>query len=104
MEQAIADSAALGVILSEEDIAAIAEQTPPDDFMVWPVNWDAVVAFHRCLTQWRTGPAGYVGMDYGVVLEVLRLYDVPDHPVVLEKVRTMEAEALRILNRKEGEK
>ncbi len=37
-----------------------------------PENWDAVRVFLAAQTQWRTGPAGYVGLDYAAVRAALR--------------------------------
>jgi hypothetical protein len=41
---------------------------PADDrndyFEVLPENWEAVQMFMRCQTQWRTGMAGLIGLDY----------------------------------------
>lgn len=51
-------------------------------------------------TQWRATGGGVVGLDYGVVLELMRLYDVPDRAAVLAEIRVIEARAIELLNRK----
>lgn len=58
------------------------------------------MVFLRCQTQWRTASSGVVGLDYGVVLEVMRLYDVPSPPLVLEQVQIMESRAVELINEK----
>lgn len=68
------------------------------DYEIWPENEHAVGTFIRCQTQWRTGGSGVVGLDYNVVLEVMRLYDVPDPPLVLEDLQVMEHRAIELLN------
>lgn len=34
---------------------------------VYPENWLALTVFLALQTQWRTGPAGAVGLDYAVL-------------------------------------
>lgn len=77
---------------------------PPAEFEVWPEHEDAVLTFLRCQTQWRTISEGVVGLDYGVVLEVMRLYDVPSPSTVLEDVQVMESWAIELLNRRPPQK
>lgn len=71
----------------------------PAEYEVWPEHEDAVLTFLRCQTQWRTLGEGVVGLDYGVVLELMRLYDVPAPSTVLEDVQVMEGRAVELLNR-----
>lgn len=59
--------------------------------------------FLRCQTQWRTSMAGVVGLDYGVVLQLMDLYAVSNKRQVLEDLQVMEAHA-RDLFQKESEK
>lgn len=40
---------------------------------LWPDNVEAVDLFIAMGTQWRMGPAGPIGLDYGAVPAVLRL-------------------------------
>jgi hypothetical protein len=68
-----------------------------NDFEIWPENVDALSMFMRCQTQWRSGPNGLIGLDYGVVLELCRLYDVGNKKALLEDLQIMEAEALRLI-------
>jgi len=71
-----------------------------DDFFVLPENWESVQMFMRCQTQWRTGMAGPIGLDYGAVEWLLRLYGVEDHRTVLEDLQTMEAAVLMTISKR----
>ena len=77
---------------------------PADDrndyLEVLPENWEAVQMFMRCQTQWRTGLAGPLGLDYGAVRWLLRLYEVEDHRSVLEDLQTMEAAVLMVMSKR----
>lgn len=68
-----------------------------DQAEVWPENWPAFSLFSRVQTQWRTGPGGPIGLDYGAIYPLLdRLH--PDAPAewdaAMADIQTMEAEAL----------
>jgi hypothetical protein len=69
-------------------------------YEVWPEHAHALDTFLRCASQWRTGSSGVVGLDYGVVLQVMMLYDVPNRPAVLDEIRLIESRAVELLNRK----
>ena len=86
----LADYAALGIVKEIEE---------PEDFEVYPDNWDAVEMFMRCQTQWRTATSGVLGLDYAAVEWVFRLYEVKDQRTVLEDLQVMEAAALKIFNK-----
>lgn len=73
-----------------------------DNFEVFPENWEAVQMFVRCQTQWRIGMAGPIGLDYGAVNWLLRLYEVEDHRSVLEDLQTMEAAVLMTMSKRSG--
>lgn len=73
-------------------------KTPP--YEVWKDHISALNTFLRCVTQWRTGTSGVVGLDYNVVLQVMVLYDVPNRPAVLDEVRVIEDRAVALLNKK----
>jgi hypothetical protein len=74
-----------------------------DDFMVWPEHEDVVLTFVRCQTQWRSTGGGVIGLDYGVVLQVMSLYDVRDRRGVLEDLQLMEYRAVEIMNKRAQE-
>ncbi|MBO9717526.1 MAG: DUF1799 domain-containing protein [Pseudoxanthomonas sp.] len=96
----------------KQDASALAALglTPEDfpeheaEFDVWPDNAVAVNVFIAMQTQWRTGLAGATGLDYAALPAVLRLVGVPepDQPDTFECLRSMEAEALTIMERKRG--
>jgi hypothetical protein len=66
-------------------------------FEVLPENWESVQLFIRCQTQWRTSMAGLIGLDYGAVQWLLRLYEVEDHRFALEDLQIMEAAVLSVV-------
>lgn len=70
----------------------------PKLYEVWVEHKASLLMFLRCQTQWRMGPSGAIGLDYGVVLELFKLYNVKDRQVVMEEIQIMEARALELLN------
>ena len=67
-------------------------------FEVWEENWPVLDMFLRCQTQWRTTMNGLLGLDYGAVAWLLRLYEVEDPRALLEDLQVMEAAALITIN------
>jgi len=86
------DAAAFGLALPQPERPADA------DFEVLPDNWPIVQMFLRLQTQWRTAMNGLVGLDYGVVEWLFRLYEVEDPRSLLEGLQVMEAAAIVKLN------
>lgn len=84
------DAAAFGVALPEEPQSR--------NFEVWQENWEVVVVFMRCQTQWRTTMSGLLGLDYTAVAWVLKLYEIEDQRSMLEDLQVMEAAAMQALN------
>lgn len=39
---------------------------------MWPEAWPAFELYMRLQNQWRCGPSGPIGLDYGVVYDELR--------------------------------
>ena len=74
------------------------EQPRTDDFEVWEENWPVLEMFLRCQTQWRTTMSGVLGLDYGAVAWVLKLYEVEDQRALLEDLQVMEAAAMVTIN------
>lgn len=63
---------------------------------VWPENWPVIQLFLCVSTQWRMGPSGATGLDYGVLFSVMarmKLTEV-EHDLMFEDIRFMEQEAL----------
>lgn len=71
----------------------------PVDCEVWEEHADAVAMFLRCSTQWRTGPGGVIGLDYGVVLPMMDLYSVSDRRETMDNLQIMERRALELFHK-----
>lgn len=71
---------------------------------VWPENLPTVNAFIAMSSQWRVGPAGPIGLDYGAIPAVLRLITLPraTWPDVFDGLRVMESEALKVMGESRG--
>jgi hypothetical protein len=89
VDETQSDAAAFGLALPEQSV---------EHFDVWEENWSAVEMFLRCQTQWRTTMNGLLGLDYGAVAWLLRLYEVEDPRALLEDLQVMEAAALITIN------
>lgn len=65
---------------------------------VWKENWQSVMIFLACETQWRcvSGLAGliWIGMDYSALDIVMRRRGAADH--IFDDVQLMEQEALKV--------
>lgn len=66
---------------------------------VWPCNQRAVDLFLSIQTQWRMGPGGAVGLDYGVLYHKLDRMDLSprEYDRIEDQVRTIEFEALAVM-------
>lgn len=91
----IADAEAFGMTLPD----SIHERTT---FAVWPECWDVVMLFLRICTQWRTGPSGVVGLDYGVALQVAEMSGITDRLSLLDDLQVMEYHARGLINKQAG--
>ena len=76
---------------------ALPEQ-PSVDCEVWEENWPAVEMFLRVQTQWRTTMNGIMGLDYGAVAWLFKMYAVEDPRALLEDLQIMEAAAMMVIN------
>jgi hypothetical protein len=56
--------------------------------------------FLRCQTQWRVGVNGVLGLDYGPVAWLFKLYSVEDPRSLLEDLQVMEDAVLRTINKR----
>lgn len=88
--------------MSAEAAAELIGEQAPKVFEVWPENWPAVELFMRCQTQWRTGPAGLLGLDYGAVLAMANLWSVEHVREVMSGVQIIEATILAQLSERAG--
>ena len=66
---------------------------------IWPDNVPATNTFIAMGTQWRMGPAGATGMDYGPLPGVMDMLgiDLPERTDTFECLRVMEIAALKII-------
>ncbi len=58
--------------------------------------------FLRIQTQWRPGPNGVIGLDYGILLgpgNMFDLYSVKSPRQTLEDLQMMEARAKELINK-----
>lgn len=85
------DAAVLGVVGFEPG--------QPEHFEVESDAWPALMMFLDCQTQWRTGPGGLIGLDYGAVAWLFRLRSVADESAMLSDLQIIEAEILRLASR-----
>lgn len=70
--------------------------------MIWPDQLPVVEVFAASLTQWRCGPGSVLGLDYAAVRWIMELHSLSPTRAMLEDLQVMEAEAVRMLNRREG--
>lgn len=97
-----AELAGLGI--PDAQIAQMVATTAQrEEFEVWPDNWDALVLFAECGTQWRWlagfGRAGRTGLDYSGVESVLgSMPGITDRAQAMADVRVMERAALEVFN------
>ena len=52
--------------------------------------------------QWRVGTGGAIGLDYNVVYSTMDRMKIKNQIKVLDAVRVMECEALRVINKGES--
>jgi hypothetical protein len=74
------------------------EPKPEADFEVLEENWQSVQMFLRGQTQWRATMGGVLGLDYGALAWLFRLYEVTDQRAVLEDLQIMESAAMLVMN------
>ena len=92
-KELIADAELWGVALPEE-------MTAPVDCNIWPEHLEVVSLFIRCMTQWRCGASGVIGLDYGVVLQMASLYQIQqDMAPLMEDLQIMELHARDLINK-----
>lgn len=82
----------------------------PDDYAadentigVWPDNWQAYLLFSTVRTQWRVGPGGVCGLDYGPLdRRIDRLELSPEDREDLEAcLQVMELAAMVEINKRD---
>lgn len=74
------------------------EPEDPEHYEVEPEAWPALQLFLMVQTQWRTGPSGMIGLDYGAVRWVMELQGVAEPLAVLDDLQVIEARVIEIVN------
>ena len=74
------------------------EPEEPEHYEVEPEAWPALQLFLMVQTQWRTGPSGMIGLDYGAVRWVMELQGVAEPLAVLDDLQVIEARVIEIVN------
>lgn len=71
---------------------------------IWPDCAESVNVFIAVMTQWRMGPSGPIGLDYGVLPMIFRLTATPQSswPQVFADLQVMEVEALNTVRKADG--
>jgi len=73
-------------------------QNEVEAFEVWPINWDSVIAFLGCETQWHPlalpSAVVWTGLNYTALDIVMKRYKSPDR--VFDDVQFMERTALKV--------
>lgn len=69
---------------------------------MWPENETAFDLFCELQTQWRVGPGGAIGLDYGVLFARMVRLKLPDdeYEATFHAIRAMEAETLAVMYEK----
>jgi hypothetical protein len=80
-------------------VAELIGSQAPTVFEVWPENWPPLELFMLCQTQWRTGPAGLLGLDYGAVLAMASLWGMDRVREAMADVQIIEATILEQLSK-----
>lgn len=88
----IEDEEILGINLDDDEHR--------DGFEVYAENWQALMIFLDCETQWNHSPAGVTGLNYPALESVLRLQGIPKkkHPQLFQKVQLIERGAIQAMS------
>ena len=70
-----------------------------NNFYVLQQNWIYLEMFLRCQTQWRVGLSGIIGLDYTSVVEMIKLYNIKDSVIMIEKIQIIESGALKAMSK-----
>ena len=86
--------------MEDEDAARVMEVNADQDFEVEPENWEAVVLFMRCQTQWTVGGMGQrVGLNYLGVECVARLSAIELTPDRFDQLQLLEVTTVNEIGR-----
>jgi hypothetical protein len=68
---------------------------------VWEENWNSVLFFFACATQWNVGGmGGYLGLNYPGVEALMRMQGMKNRKALFGDLQVMEFAALEVLNKK----
>lgn len=72
-----------------------------NEFEIMADNVLAFEVFRRVQTQWRTTFSALLGLDYGVVIQVMELVGVPADQKLdcLDRIRVMESGYKEVVNK-----
>lgn len=75
------------------------EEASPPPVGIWIDNLATVNTFIAMSTQWRIGPVGATGLDYGPLQSIMRTIGVPlkERADVFDGLRIMEDTALEVM-------
>ena len=89
-----------------EVIDKLRRESKPEEFDIFPENWDVFLIFTKLRTQWNMavgmGGATFVGLNYQSIEMLFKLYKIKDRRQAFEDVQIMEASALVFLNKSKG--
>lgn len=84
-----------------DEAAQLLAATADPVFEVDPENWDAVVLFMRCQTQWTIGGTGQrTGLNYSGVEVVARFSRVEFTPDLFDQVQLLELTVINELSKR----
>lgn len=70
------------------------ERVEAQEAVIWPEDQPVVEVFAASATQWRIGPLGPVGLDYGAVRWIMQLHSLNATRELLEALQVMERAAI----------
>lgn len=81
----------------------VPEDYETDPVELWPENERAINLFSGISTQWRVGATAYVGLDYSVMYQKMARMKLSETEFdqLEADMRTIEFQALQILNKKD---
>ncbi|OIO57320.1 MAG: hypothetical protein COX57_02220 [Alphaproteobacteria bacterium CG_4_10_14_0_2_um_filter_63_37] len=80
-------------MLGEEQLARLSVSS---DVWVWEENWQALRVFLACSGSWRVIEGRRSALDLPSVHAAMQMLGVGDQADCLERVQTLEGEALRV--------
>lgn len=83
---------------NDGDINILTDQLNDDFVWYYPTEYQAPIElFLACYTQWRTGMAGAIGLDYVAVDVTRKMLGIKLKPEQFRLLQVMENEALKMM-------